>query len=103
LSFVVGLCEEVRQPGGGNLPGFSFFRACKPSTNQPLANTIASSTKVPSSSRACLRKAPKDRRRAICLGGKLRACGPRRFHLTLTLAILTVAGNRMVPEILAVE
>jgi putative phosphoesterase len=31
------------------------------------------------------------------------ACGPRRFHLPLTLAILTVAGNRIVPEILAVE
>ncbi|HEX9941421.1 MAG TPA: metallophosphoesterase family protein [Thermoanaerobaculia bacterium] len=31
------------------------------------------------------------------------ACGPRRFHLPLTLAILSVAGNRMVPEILAVE
>jgi len=31
------------------------------------------------------------------------ACGPRRFHLPLTLAILSVAGSRMVPEILAVE
>lgn len=31
------------------------------------------------------------------------ACGPRRFHLPLTLAILTVAGDRIVPEILAVE
>jgi putative phosphoesterase len=31
------------------------------------------------------------------------ACGPRRFHLPLTLAILTVADNRIVPEILAVE
>jgi putative phosphoesterase len=31
------------------------------------------------------------------------ACGPRRFHLPLTLAILTVAGGRIVPEILAVE
>lgn len=31
------------------------------------------------------------------------SCGPRRFHLPLTLAILTVAGNRIVPEILAVE
>jgi hypothetical protein len=29
--------------------------------------------------------------------------GPRRFHLPLTLAILTVAGNRIVPEILSVE
>jgi uncharacterized protein len=31
------------------------------------------------------------------------ACGPRRFHLPLTLAILRVAGDRIVPEILAVE
>jgi putative phosphoesterase len=31
------------------------------------------------------------------------SCGPRRFHLPLTLAILTVAGNRIVPEIVAVE
>jgi putative phosphoesterase len=31
------------------------------------------------------------------------ACGPRRFHLPLTLAILTVADHRIVPEILAVE
>ena len=31
------------------------------------------------------------------------ACGPRRFLLPLTLAILTVAGQRIVPEILAVE
>jgi len=31
------------------------------------------------------------------------ACGPRRFHLPLTLAILTVADSRIVPEILAVE
>jgi putative phosphoesterase len=31
------------------------------------------------------------------------ACGPRRFHLPLTLAILTVTDSRIVPEILAVE
>jgi putative phosphoesterase len=31
------------------------------------------------------------------------ACGQRRFHLPLTLAILTVADNRIVPEILSVE
>ncbi len=31
------------------------------------------------------------------------ACGSRRFHLPLTIAILTVADNRIVPEILAVE
>lgn len=29
--------------------------------------------------------------------------GTRRFHLSLALAILTVAGSRIVPEILAVE
>lgn len=31
------------------------------------------------------------------------ACGQRRFHLPLTLAILTVADNRIVPEILSAE
>lgn len=31
------------------------------------------------------------------------ACGPRRFTLPLTLAILTIADGRIVPEILAVE
>ena len=31
------------------------------------------------------------------------ACGPRRFHLPLTLAILRVADSSVVPEILAVE
>jgi putative phosphoesterase len=31
------------------------------------------------------------------------ACGPRRFSYPLTLAILTVAEGRIVPEILAVE
>jgi putative phosphoesterase len=31
------------------------------------------------------------------------ACGTRRFHLPLTLAILTVADGRIVPEIRAVE
>jgi hypothetical protein len=31
------------------------------------------------------------------------ACGARRFHLPLTLAILRVADSRIVPEILAVE
>jgi putative phosphoesterase len=31
------------------------------------------------------------------------SCGPRRFHLPLTLAILTVADGRIVPEIRAVE
>ena len=31
------------------------------------------------------------------------ACGPRRFHLPLTLAILSVAANRLVPEIVGVE
>jgi putative phosphoesterase len=41
--------------------------------------------------------------RGSCLLLNPGACGPRRFHLPLTLAILTVAGNRIVPEILAVE
>jgi putative phosphoesterase len=31
------------------------------------------------------------------------ACGGRRFHLPLTIAILTVADRRIVPEILSVE
>jgi len=31
------------------------------------------------------------------------ACGPRRFLLPLTLAILTVAGRQIVPEILTLE
>jgi putative phosphoesterase len=31
------------------------------------------------------------------------ACGQRRFHLPQTIAILTVADNRIVPEILSVE
>lgn len=31
------------------------------------------------------------------------ACGARRFHLPLTLAILTMADRRIVPEIRAVE
>jgi uncharacterized protein len=31
------------------------------------------------------------------------ACGARRFHLPLTLAILSVADGRIVPEIRAVE
>jgi len=31
------------------------------------------------------------------------ACGARRFHLPLTLAILAVADDRIVPEILSVE
>jgi hypothetical protein len=33
----------------------------------------------------------------------LGACGARRFHLPLTLAILRVVDHRIVPEILAVE
>jgi putative phosphoesterase len=41
--------------------------------------------------------------RGDCLLLNPGACGPRRFHLPLTLAILTVAGRRIVPEILAVE
>jgi len=38
-----------------------------------------------------------------CLWLNPGACGPRRFHLPLTLAILGVSDQRIVPEILAVE
>lgn len=31
------------------------------------------------------------------------ACGQRRFHFPLTVAIVTATGDRLVPEILAVE
>jgi putative phosphoesterase len=31
------------------------------------------------------------------------SCGSRRFHLPLTVAALTVEGDRLIPEILAVE
>ena len=41
--------------------------------------------------------------RGDCLLLNPGACGPRRFHLPLTLAILTVTGGRIIPEILAVE
>lgn len=41
--------------------------------------------------------------RGECLLLNPGAVGPRRFHLPLTLAILTVVGPRIVPEILAVE
>lgn len=41
--------------------------------------------------------------RGDCLLLNPGACGQRRFHLPLTLAILTVADNRIVPEILSVE
>ncbi len=41
--------------------------------------------------------------RGDCLLLNPGACGLRRFHLPLTLAILTVADNRIVPEILSVE
>ncbi len=42
--------------------------------------------------------------RGDCLLLNPGACGARRFHLPLTLAILTVVeGPRIVPEILAVE
>ena len=41
--------------------------------------------------------------RGDCLLLNPGACGARRFHLPLTLAILTVADRRIVPEILAVE
>ena len=41
--------------------------------------------------------------RGDCLLLNPGACGPRRFHLPLTLAILTVTGKAIVPEILSVE
>lgn len=41
--------------------------------------------------------------RGSCLLLNPGACGPRRFHLPLTLAILTVTGDRILPEILSVE
>ena len=41
--------------------------------------------------------------RGSCLWLNPGSVGPRRFHLPLTLAILTVAESRIVPEILAVE
>ncbi len=41
--------------------------------------------------------------RGSCLLLNPGACGPRRFHLPLTLALLTVADNRLVPEIRSVE
>lgn len=41
--------------------------------------------------------------RNTCLLLNPGACGPRRFSYPLTLAILTVTDNRLVPEILAVE
>ncbi len=41
--------------------------------------------------------------RGQCLLLNPGACGARRFHLPLTLAILTVTDRRIVPEIRAVE
>lgn len=41
--------------------------------------------------------------RGQCLLLNPGACGARRFHLPLTLAILTIADGRLVPEIRAVE
>jgi hypothetical protein len=41
--------------------------------------------------------------RGDCLLLNPGACGGRRFHLPLTLAILTVADGRVIPEIVAVE
>ena len=46
---------------------------------------------------------PELRWRGGCLLLNPGACGPRRFQLPLTVAILTVSGNRVVPEILSVE
>lgn len=41
--------------------------------------------------------------RGNCLLLNPGACGPRRFSLPLTIAILTIADGRIVPEIRAVE
>lgn len=41
--------------------------------------------------------------RGACLLLNPGSCGPRRFSYPLTLATLTVADGRLVPEILAVE
>lgn len=41
--------------------------------------------------------------RGACLLLNPGACGPRRFSLPITLAILTIADGRLVPEILALE
>jgi len=41
--------------------------------------------------------------RGACLLLNPGACGPRRFSLPLTLAILTISEGRLVPEILSVE
>ncbi|MDP9121411.1 MAG: metallophosphatase family protein, partial [Acidobacteriota bacterium] len=41
--------------------------------------------------------------RGSCLLLNPGSCGPKRFDLPLTLAILRVSGNRLTPEILAVE
>ena len=41
--------------------------------------------------------------RGRCLLLNPGACGPRRFSLPLTVAVVTVEGQRLVPELLAVE
>ncbi len=41
--------------------------------------------------------------RGSCLLLNPGAVGPRRFHLPLTLAILTVTDRRIIPEILSIE
>jgi putative phosphoesterase len=41
--------------------------------------------------------------RSGCLLLNPGACGPRRFTLPLTIAVLAIAAGRFVPEILAVE
>ena len=41
--------------------------------------------------------------RGRCLLLNPGACGARRFHLPLTVAVLTIAGGRIVPELLSVE
>jgi putative phosphoesterase len=41
--------------------------------------------------------------RGDCLLLNPGGCGSRRFRLPLTVAVVTVTGNRLIPEILAVE
>jgi hypothetical protein len=41
--------------------------------------------------------------RGACLLLNPGACGPRRFSLPLTIAVLTLSEGRLVPEILSVE
>jgi uncharacterized protein len=41
--------------------------------------------------------------RGDCLFLNPGACGPRRFHLPSTVAVVTVSGDRLLPELLSVD